>query len=902
MYELNKRRQITDCFGTSPYGPLPSAKELGDLVNADDCAVCGIGGDLLCCDKCPASYHRACIDVPQFKDLGDGTWLCPECKTPDSAKLGPLHGGSKAAIEWFGLKDLGLKPEKGQSSRDPSRDVTAMTETATDNVNSEDVSKTSLHTCEKVKQPKRTKNEDSNIPSVDVDLPRDTGAGGRETPTSMLPTEEAHSAQHVFPASSSMTVHSVGSGELYDDQWTIKNGYNGKLDTMEFLVVHGFVFSRLKTSKGLFNVDAMHLRLQKSNLRMPLIQNRNVSHLGSNWRNQISPSPLEPAQLYEVLQMFGPDASSIWPLDHIQCPPAKVAASNGFAVEFCSPLAYVNRYRRAPAPALLPGLTDRTSEGAICELLPCPSLSFALVDRLVQEYSNDAILSSALREGYRLGDSVLCDPLKPFKDYAIRLERSLNRATLLREEWGTTDTELQEDVWARNVQRCRSIRRLAKLLVELIDSTHSRAFVQDWMLGPQGGRRDRKGPDTSAIKLTPLGSAWNPDDEIRRRRWERVSAGDVLSQLRSEGRGVGISNSGGRKKRRVACVREVFGEEVTQNQPIKSSSVELTPKKIKEDTTSIIGCSKRELSLSSATSLQDDPSSSVLSNKDTPKRNRSAYIHFNIHMRGEARKQGKNVSKMCDFNKHVGELWKKLGPDRSKWKEIARKDKLRYLAEVQAYTENQTSTEDVAGVFRSVGQRDFGKGIGNSGSSSQTATLVFSERSATTATVSVESNSCSADVERAQKMTELKHALLSAESDDEKESHWPVAGQTLFDPEARLSKYVVRWLGRTAGVMAAPFLTYSSGFEVGRPAQCHIWRKNMLDCRTVDEAALQVRTLESFLNKVVRKVVGLYNLPIVKLIAASSMLVIWIVATARCLHHGVWMCILTCCTSLYIFY
>ena len=46
--------------------------------NADMCCLCNQGGSLLCCDRCPASYHMRCLGE-QAKSLPEGEWACPEC-------------------------------------------------------------------------------------------------------------------------------------------------------------------------------------------------------------------------------------------------------------------------------------------------------------------------------------------------------------------------------------------------------------------------------------------------------------------------------------------------------------------------------------------------------------------------------------------------------------------------------------------------------------------------------------------------------------------------------------------------------------------------------------------------------------------------------------------------------
>ena len=55
------RRFIVNSVANAPYASLPSPNELKSIVNVDDCAVCGLDGELIYCDNHP------------------GEWLCPEC-------------------------------------------------------------------------------------------------------------------------------------------------------------------------------------------------------------------------------------------------------------------------------------------------------------------------------------------------------------------------------------------------------------------------------------------------------------------------------------------------------------------------------------------------------------------------------------------------------------------------------------------------------------------------------------------------------------------------------------------------------------------------------------------------------------------------------------------------------
>ena len=42
------------------------------------CRVCRDGGELLCCDQCPSSYHMHCL-IPPMTVIPDDDWFCPRC-------------------------------------------------------------------------------------------------------------------------------------------------------------------------------------------------------------------------------------------------------------------------------------------------------------------------------------------------------------------------------------------------------------------------------------------------------------------------------------------------------------------------------------------------------------------------------------------------------------------------------------------------------------------------------------------------------------------------------------------------------------------------------------------------------------------------------------------------------
>uniref|UniRef100_A0A1A8BIU0 Chromodomain helicase DNA binding protein 8 n=1 Tax=Nothobranchius kadleci TaxID=1051664 RepID=A0A1A8BIU0_NOTKA len=57
------------------------------------CRVCKDGGELLCCDSCPSSYHIHCLNPP-LPEIPNGEWICPRCTCP------ALKGKVQKILTW----------------------------------------------------------------------------------------------------------------------------------------------------------------------------------------------------------------------------------------------------------------------------------------------------------------------------------------------------------------------------------------------------------------------------------------------------------------------------------------------------------------------------------------------------------------------------------------------------------------------------------------------------------------------------------------------------------------------------------------------------------------------------------------------------------------------------------
>lgn len=84
-------------------------EEEGGEEEEDDhmefCRVCKDGGELLCCDTCPSSYHLHCLNPP-LPEIPNGEWLCPRCTVSVTSLPRPLPAPTALPVPCCGASVL----------------------------------------------------------------------------------------------------------------------------------------------------------------------------------------------------------------------------------------------------------------------------------------------------------------------------------------------------------------------------------------------------------------------------------------------------------------------------------------------------------------------------------------------------------------------------------------------------------------------------------------------------------------------------------------------------------------------------------------------------------------------------------------------------------------------------
>ena len=725
--EFSRRHAITSCY-SHRFGLMPTKEELDELENGDECAVCGLEGDLLCCDGCPSSYHKRCIGLNQMARLPEGVWLCPECQIKDPALFGSLKGDRKASVDWFSVKELQEICGNENGLQGPLR-------------------------------------SDGDVTTV----------------TSSLNPNLASSLPHPFLATS----YSLGSTMPRDFIRPDRVACAGQDDPL--MIVHGFVFNKRCTLSERGVCDSFQL--------VNAVRDESQSCKIST-----------PKEIFSLCQQLGHRVVSRWPLAQLPISPVKIwvgpvphgpyQAIGKFFVadQSFDPSKYQSIYRLAPLPkALKAGAASKDVSLMMSDYeTQCYHVDTrSLTHHLTADASSDRSLSQALRLG-----TGLFYPHKMICGYLEKLEASLLRAGLLSEFWGLRNKNFRQDTWTRNVQRCRSINRLAKLLVALVDSVHPLAFREDWFQSPNSrsgrvSREDLLGDERRLYHSLP--EDWTPAREKAKRKWEQCTDSNVLSLLATNSNNLSEFVDGARlRDRLIGRKRKIVKLFATKRDESKADSKppEATMKVSKLDCKNIV------------------PQSIVTGMKPEEKISMGT-IEESIGAKSDTTPA--STEKLPDLKADAASAVDS--------------------GLVQSVTEEGDVPEDVdtprARRSRRQGRHDTS---GLDGLRGQLGNGGIDD---------------AINLARRKKIKDLE-AILTHPM--EKEITWPVCGRYFFDPIGYIAPSEMKRLGRNAGNVVAPYVTYSKTHEVGQGATCHVWRKRCLDCVSYATLVLQIRALQSFLE------------------------------------------------------
>ena len=87
----------------------------------DDCYVCNLGGNLLCCDKCTLVFHLQCVR-PKLKEVPPGDWMCAYCCVAGLGEQHKAHKATQACREMERMKTNIAPPHSAVESDEDNED------------------------------------------------------------------------------------------------------------------------------------------------------------------------------------------------------------------------------------------------------------------------------------------------------------------------------------------------------------------------------------------------------------------------------------------------------------------------------------------------------------------------------------------------------------------------------------------------------------------------------------------------------------------------------------------------------------------------------------------------------------------------------------------------------------
>jgi len=893
--ELLRRHLVTDHF-PALYGKPPLQNEFDNMYNADECKICGMEGDLLCCDGCPGSFHRACLNLGHGR-LPEGKWLCHECRLADSSKMGPLGADKRPLLGWFGIDDVEECHFEAQVPVHPTAPPTA-----------------SLPNPPSNSQPGTiiTPNAPSNASELpQATQPIEVPQGSTQAPQSgEMPSNTATGAINCkldFNNTATNTLEN-GAKTLVSFQASTPEIFKCRIPRhVEFLVTSGKVFSRYKSSHEPFDP----LKLSESPVRS--------ANNTSKFQYPSPPIPLNRAQLRELLKLLGPKFCLSLPWRHIKFEPKNIwpdiAGREDFTEkclvtyqfeeknlseknpEIFNPISYINNYRRAPPVPIVKAHQGQFQCPVIVpEIVNYPTKINALTSA-AYDLTSDA-LNKARRIAY-------LDPVQSVRDKMIKLERCLCDACLLEESWGTLGYGMDEDGWKKKVQEAESIKSLSILLVKLVDACSGKVFCKEWHeMKENGNELENLAADEASQEFSEVsGEKSSIETELTRRKWERCSIGDIIRLLRiDEGTMEKIFGNTLSSKRRgksrvsteyptnddntsspgnysdealkspaslqanlTTCqsrsneANEVIQDRnhvqaESQNEPgsLQGNQPSITSKGAVRDNVVLSHTTKdTEViipQLKYADATKASAASSLKDSANIVHTSSSTTVTMKISM-DRCGKCDECVQEDCgqcpncfDMKKLDGKGKRSLGCARRKKCLMTKNNRSDGLEQVL-----NSSTEGNVCPVATTKPKKKRVSRGVSGKSRRRSDRHNAMRNQIESFLKLNEESRN-DSECAiieLKIDKLEKALAS----DSSESYWSIAGRRMFEPRGLLPRPVVKRLGRKAGSARAPFVAYETSYEVGETALCHYWRKKAMECVTFEDLVFCFRFLDSHIDK-----------------------------------------------------
>jgi PHD-finger/DDT domain len=230
---------------------------------------------------------------------------------------------------------------------------------------------------------------------------------------------------------------------------------------------------------------------------------------------------LSAKNLQEILFPLGQHFSSKWPVKQVPVNgPVMWSIDIGGGLfknyfkkkESYDPFVYKNLY--FDAPIHLESI-QRSKQSIAVErnIFSSVSTTSTLSDCISPEVTKDRHLVNILQSA-----TILFDAKQVLKFSLLRIEDDLQKASLLDEFW-TSREQKSPNPWKKSVKQCTSVRRLARLLLKLVDATHIRAFKGGWT---HSAIIRSKGTEGKRLRESDFNkNDGSVQEEAVRRYWER---------------------------------------------------------------------------------------------------------------------------------------------------------------------------------------------------------------------------------------------------------------------------------------------------------------------------------------------------------------------------------------------